>query len=235
MINLYNNSNVSITNNQDIYSNWNNFILSEERSVFNKLYSRIRFYEMTKHLMGDIVEGGVFKGSGLATWLKILEMNEPNSIKKVIGFDFFNPDFVKELDDEIDKATMSQVFDRCEDLDKIEISKDGIYKKLIKCGFKSDKFELVQGDVIDTSKSFLMDKPGLRISILYLDLDLDIPTYTALNNMWDRVVDGGVVVFDEYAYHNWSESNGVDRFIKERGLKLESTQLKTPTAFIIKK
>jgi hypothetical protein len=190
---------------------------------------------MTKHLMGDIVECGVFKGSGLATWLKIIEMNEPNSIKKVIGFDFFNPDFVKELDDAIDKATMSQVFDRCEDLDKIEISKEGINKKLIKCGFKPDKFELVQGDVSDTSKSFLEDKPGLRISVLYLDLDLDIPTYNALNNMWDRVVDGGVVVFDEYAYHNWSESNGVDRFVKERGLKLESTQLKTPTAFIIKK
>lgn len=235
MINLYNNSNLAINNNQDIYDNWNNFILSEERSVFNKLYSRIRFYEMTKNLMGDIVECGVFKGSGLATWLKILEMNEPNSIKKVIGFDFFDSDFVKELDDSVDKETMKQVFDRCENLDKRDISKQGIHEKLNKCGFNSDKFELVKGDVSITSKSFLNDKPGLRISILYLDLDLDIPTYNALTNMWDRVVDGGVVVLDEYAYHNWSESNGVDRFIKEKGLVLHPTQVKTPTAYIIKK
>jgi hypothetical protein len=52
--------------------------------------------------------------------------------------------------------------------------------------------------------------------------------------MWDRIVDGGVVVFDEYAYHNWSESNGVDRFIKEHNLKLYPTRIKTPTAYLIK-
>jgi len=189
---------------------------------------------MTKHLLGDIVECGVFKGSGLATWLKIIEMNEPNSIKKVIGFDFFNPEFVKELEDETDKLTMTQVFDRCEELDRNELSFDGVTKKLLNSGFKNDKFELVAGDVTKTSKSFLEDKPGMRISILYLDLDLDIPTYTALNNMWEKVVDGGVIVFDEYAYHNWSESNGVDRFVKEKNLKLHSTELKAPTAYIIK-
>jgi len=234
MINLYNNNGISISNNQDIYDSFNNFVFSKERSIFNKLYSRIKFYEMTKHLLGDIVECGVFKGSGLATWLKIIEMNEPNSIKKVIGFDFFNPEFVKELEDETDKLTMTQVFDRCEELDRNELSFDGVTKKLLNSGFKNDKFELVAGDVTKTSKSFLEDKPGMRISILYLDLDLDIPTYTALNNMWEKVVDGGVIVFDEYAYHNWSESNGVDRFVKEKNLKLHSTELKAPTAYIIK-
>jgi len=234
MVNLYNNSNVSITQNQDLYDSFNTFILSDERVVFNKLYSRIQLYEMTKNLLGDIVECGVFKGSGLATWLKILEINEPNSIKKVIGLDFFDPDFIETLNDKTERDTMKQVFDRCENLENNEISLEGVTNKLLNAGFKTDKFQLVKGDVVKTSKSFLEDKPGLRISILYLDLDLDIPTYTALVNMWDRIVDGGIVVLDEYAYHNWSEANGVDRFVKEKNLTIHSTKFKAPTAYIIK-
>lgn len=233
MINLYNNSK-SINQNQEIYDSFNHFIFSEDRNIFNKMFARISFYEMTKDLHGDIVECGVFKGSGLATWLKMLEINEPNSIKKVIGFDFFDPHFVDGINDKTEKDTMKQVFDRCENLDDSELSLNGVNQKLLNAGFKQDKFQLVKGDVIKTSKSFLEDKPGLRVSILYLDLDLDLPTYNTLVNMWDNIIDGGVIVFDEYAYHNWSESNAVDRFVKEKNLKLYTTKFKAPTAYIIK-
>ena len=51
---------------------------------------------------------------------------------------------------------------------------------------------------------------------------------------WDRIVPGGVIVFDEYAYHTWSESNGVDRFLKGKNLNLLNTHIATPTAYIIK-
>ena len=81
---------------------------------------------------------------------------------------------------------------------------------------------------------FLKERPGFRISILYMDLDIEEPTYNVLNNMWDRIVSGGVVVFDEYAYHSWSESNAVDKFIKEHNLVLHRTNIQTPTAFVIK-
>ncbi len=233
MINLYNNYS-EINSNQNIYDCFNGFILSDDRNIFNKLYSRIKFYEMTKHLMGDIVECGVFKGSGMLTWLKILEMNEPHSIKKVIGFDFFNPSFVENIKDEIDKKLMKQVFSRCSDLNIDEISIQGVKNKIRSAGFNDNKFDLVSGDISISSKLFLQDKPGLRISILYLDLDLGDPTYETLNILWNRIVPGGIVVLDEYAYHGWSESNGVDKFIKENNLKIIPTNVKTPTAYIIK-
>jgi len=234
-INIYNNTE-SINKNQNIYDGFNAFIMSQDRNVFNKLYSRISFYEMTRNVHGDIVECGVFKGSGIFTWLKILDMNEPNSIKKVIGFDFFSDDFVKTLSDSIDKNSMDQVFKRCKSLDKNkeEISLDYIRNMILKSDIKEDKFDLVQGDVVETTKKYLINKPGFRISLLYLDLDLEIPTYEALVNMWDRVSSGGVVIFDEYAYHCWSESNGVDRFVLEKKLILHKTNIKAPTAYIIK-
>ena len=67
-----------------------------------------------------------------------------------------------------------------------------------------------------------------------MDLDLEHPTYETLCNLWDRVSIGGVVVFDEYGYHKWSESKGVDRFISEKGLKLENLDYFCPTALIRK-
>jgi|TARA_R110000868_G_scaffold176980_1_gene415131 hypothetical protein len=233
MTNLYN-DNSDIQKNQDMYDSYNGFIFSNDRVVFNKLYSKIYFYEMTKHLPGDIVECGVFKGSGLLAWLKILAMNEPNSIKKVLGFDFFNPSFVDNMKSGVDKDTMKQVFTRDKNLEISDVSYDGIYNKIINAGFDSSKFELVKGDIIETSQTVVEEKPGLRISILYLDMDLDKPTYAALKTFWNNIVSGGVIIFDEYAYHSWSESNGADDFIKEMGLTLHTTGIKAPTAYIIK-
>ena len=233
MINLYNN-NLNISANQEIYDSYNQFIFSDDRNIFNKLYSRFFFYEKTKNLLGDIVECGVFKGSGVFSWLKILEMNEPNSIKKVLGFDFFDSNFVNQLENNVDRETMKQVFDRCENLENNDISLEGIDSKIISAGFSSSKYELIPGDISHTTKKILKDRPGFRISILYMDLDIDEPTYATLTNLWDRIVPGGIIVFDEYAYHRWTESNAVDRFIQERNLKMYSTNIKAPTSYIIK-
>lgn len=233
MKNLYN-DNSNIQKNQSMFDNFNNFMFSNDRSTFNKLYMKMKFYEMTKELNGDIVECGVFKGSGLLAWLKILAMNEPNSIKKVIGFDFFDPTFVDDLSVDVDRETMKQVFTRDKNLDLNDVSYDGIYSKIINAGFDDSKFELIKGDVIKTSVDAIIEKPGLRISILYLDMDLDEPTYAALKTLWKNIVPGGVVVFDEYAYHSWSESNAVDRFVEEMGLYLYKTGVKAPTAYLVK-
>lgn len=231
--NLYNN-NLDINSNQSIYDSFNNFIFSKDRNVFNKLYSKYQFYEMTKHLHGDIVECGVFKGSGLLSWLKILDINEPHSIKKVVGFDFFDPDFVNDMPDGVDKDTMKQVFDRVKDLNLNDVSLEGIRNKIINSGFSEDKFELIKGDIKDTSTNYVTKRPGMRISVLYLDMDLYEPTYHALKMFWNNVVSGGVVVFDEYAYHSWSESDAADQFVKENNLTLTKMNMKAPTAYIVK-
>jgi hypothetical protein len=229
-LNLYN-STAKLDDNQGMYDAFNTFMFSNDRNVFNKLSYKFKLYDMTKHLVGDIVECGVFKGTGLMAWLKILQLNEANSIRKVIGFDFFNPGFVENLEDEIDRVTMEQVFTRTESGD---FSQAGIHKKIVNAGFDESRFELVPGDISITSAEYAKSRPGFRISLLYLDLDLDRPTYDTLVNLWDRVVPGGVVVFDEYAYHSWSESNAVDRFMNEKGLYLYKTDIKTPTAYLIK-
>jgi hypothetical protein len=183
-------------------------------------------------LHGDIVECGVFKGSGMLLWLKMCDMDAPHDIRKVVGFDYFEPTFVANLST-TDKDSMSAVFNRCQTSENV-ISEDAIRALITKAGFTSSKFELVKGDLVHTSASFIAIRPGFRISLLYMDVDLEEPTYAALVNLWDRVVIGGIVVFDEYAYHTWSEANAVDRFVHERGLTLIKLDVSSPTAFVVK-
>jgi len=232
-VNLYNTKD-KVDDNQLFYDSFNRFVFDKDRSVFNKLVSKFMFYDMTKNLNGDIVECGVFKGSGMMAWLKLLDLYEPNSLKKCIGFDFFGDDFVDELHNDIDRETMRQVFTRDKNLKDDDVSMEGIRDKILRSGIRESKFELVKGDIGVTSAQAAKERPGFRISVLNLDLDLDEPTYATLVNLWDRVVPGGVVVFDEYAYHRWSESNAVDRFVRLKGLELRATKIQAPTAFIVK-
>lgn len=218
---------------QEIFDAQNTFIMSEDRNVFFKMAKKIEFFRKVKDLPGDVVECGVFKGCSMLLWLKLIAMYCPNGIKKVIGFDFFDSNFVEKLND-TDRDAMKAVFSRCQDLKRSDISKEGITEKIKSSGFTDEKFELVKGDLSETSAEYIANKPGFRISLLYLDVDIDEPTYDALLNFWDKMTPGGIIVFDEYAYHIWSESNAVDRFIKDKNVKLYDTGIKSPSAFIIK-
>ena len=99
-------------NNQNLYDNFNGFILSDDTRIFNKLITRTLLYDKIKDIPGDIVECGVFKGSGTFTFLKLKNIFNPNSSKKVIGFDFFNTDeLIKSIQNGQDKEPMNTLFD----------------------------------------------------------------------------------------------------------------------------
>ena len=218
---------------QSTYDNFNAFMFSSDVRVVGKLFHRFNFFEKTRHLAGDIVELGVFKGSGVASWLKMIEIYMPHSNRKVIGFDVFGEN--NALFDTFKNGTkMHTVVARTSES---ELRLDKVKSNLVATGISSAKYVLVQGDVCKTSKTFVDANPGFRISLLYIDLDLDEPVYHSLVNLWDRIVPGGYIVFDEYEYHAFDESNGVDRFLRERNIEytIETTNFIGPTAFMIKK
>ena len=221
-------------NTQSLFDNFNNFIMSSDKRVFNKLIARTLLYNEVKDIPGDIVECGVFKGSGLYTLLKLKRLFNPNSSKKVIGFDFFNTnELLSSINSEYDKKTMTTLFEG-RNFEHTMSYKDFLEESLNGNGFNEDDFLLIQGDITQTSKQFVTENPGFKISLLYMDLDLEEPTYETLNNLWDNVSKGGIIVFDEYGYHKWSESIGVDRFIEEKKLEITHLNYFCPTALIKK-
>ena len=220
--------------NQSFYDAFNQFIFSNDRRVFAKLLYRHEVFQKIKHLPGDIVEVGVFKGSGIATWAKLYDLYIPHTNKKVIGFDLFSsntsPSFFSSYKN---GHTMIPVINRIP-IDERSIK--SVKERLFQANISDTKYILIEGDVCYTTREFVEQNPGFRISLLYHDLDLDEPTYESLVNLWDRVVPGGYIIFDEYDYHVFDESNAVDRFLKDKNIKYKvlSTNIYTPSAYIIK-
>ena len=218
----------------DVYEYFNKFIFSNDIKLIGKLLHRFEFFQKVKDLPGDIVEIGVFKGSGIATFSKFLEIYCPNSNKKIIGFDIFDKNNdILDKDTEIDKKNMNVVYNKVK---SDELSLENVIKRLDNMNIDK-KYILIKGDVVDTLPVFIEKNPGFRVSLIYIDVDLERPTYYALKYLWDRLLPGGVIIFDEYEFHKFSESVGVDKFLKEKSINfdLKSTNFLTPTAYLIKK
>ena len=213
---------------QEFFDAFNAFIMSSDKKVFNKLMSKHFFLDMTKGVPGDVMELGVFRGSGLFSWLKMLNYQERN--KRVYGFDIFDSELLLSGIGTQDRDVMSSLFqDRC--FSPVGYQ-DVLSSMLLESGFSN--FELVPGDIFETLPVFLQKNPGFRASLINFDMDTEEPTYFALEKLWDRLVVGGVLIFDEYGINEWTESDAVDRFMSEKNLQLKSTNLFSPSAFIVK-
>ena len=214
---------------QSIYDAYNKFIFSKDRGLFAKLASKLFFLEKTKNIPGDIVELGVFKGSGVMCWLKANELTSINQ-KKVYGFDIFNQEqLVKSINTQ-DSSLMESLF---KDRNFESIGYQEILNKIVfDAGFSN--LNLISGNVFETIPDFLNKNPGFRASIINFDLDTYEPTLFCLQKLWDRLVLGGIMIFDEYGFNQWTESQAVDEFIAEKKLKIKTTIYKAPSAYLIK-
>tara|TARA_R100000664_G_C2758126_1_gene146813 strand:+ start:1046 stop:1741 length:696 start_codon:yes stop_codon:yes gene_type:complete len=219
---------------QKLFDSFNGFMLSSDTKVFGKLLARTLLFNQVKDLPGDIVECGVFKGTGLLTFLKLKKFLCPNSGKKVVGFDYFNSDKLVESLSGQDAAAMKVLFDQRGYAHRDD-HRDHFDAFIASCGFEQHEYELVAGDVCKTASEYVSERPGARISLLYLDLDVQDPTYAALEALWPRVVTGGIVVFDEYAFHQWSEANAVDCFFHDKDVEIKSLNYICPSAYVVKK
>jgi hypothetical protein len=233
-VEMSNTEKMQINTSQEIFDAFNTFIFSEDTKVLGKLIARALLAERTRHIPGDIVEVGVFKGSGMLSWLKIKKLLFPASMKKVIGFDFFDTESLLKSLSGIDKLRMSELFGE-RNFKHTKKSGLTIIKDLIEnAGFTQADYELIEGDVMKTTYDLVAKRPGMKISILYIDVDIEEPTYAALEALWERVSRGGLVVFDDYAYHQWSEAKGADRFFADKKVEIKILDFMCPTAYVIK-
>lgn len=216
---------------QDIYDSYNQLIFAGDKRVFNKMVKKIELYWQVKHLSGDIMEFGVFKGAGVGMFLNLKRLYEPNSLMKIIGFDYFDPPALSSSLDGLNKSMMSTVLTR---VDANDLSKENVEARL--SNFDKNDYVLIKGDAVINAGKFDLENPGARIKLMYMDLDMGEPTYAIMKSLWRKVVKGGIIVFDEYAYHKWDESEGVDKFLKEIEGSYEffDTKISSPTAYILK-
>ena len=171
----------------------NGFILTSEPYRLGNILSHYELYKKIIHLPGDVVELGVFKGNSLIQFATFRHLLENDKSRKIVGFDAFGtfPSGDNTLADK-------KFIDKWNEQFKDEfISREDILDCL-----KSKKFEnieLIQGDILKTLDEYVEKHPELRIAFLHIDTDVYAPAKKGLEVLFDRVVKGGLVVFEDRA------------------------------------
>jgi hypothetical protein len=220
---------------QDLLRNFPAYIMRRDLPRFVAHYE---LFKMVKELPGCIVDLGVYRGASFFTFSNLMECfcAQDNS-RKVFGFDHFRGLVNFSEDDGRKDEAVSKIeggykasLSELEALVEIH-NLDNMTPGTARC-------VLIPGDVRETLPKFLDDHPGLKISLLHLDMDLYEPTKYALETLYSHVVNGGVVCFDEYGLVPWGgETKAVDEFFEESNLRpsIKKFQFaKTPHGYFVK-
>ena len=203
----------------------NNFYLSSDLSRIHKIIIHYQLYEKIRHLQGNIVECGVFKGNSSIRFASFREFFQDHS-KKLILFDIFgkfpeanNPKDVKQREKFIKDAGLHSISKK---------QLNGVFKNK-----KIKNFELIQGDITKTVKKYIIKNPKMKISLLHIDVDLYEPTKAILESLYPNVVNGGIIILDDYNVFP-GETSAVNEFFKGKKVKIQKFKNRKTPHYIIK-
>lgn len=208
----------------------NPFLLST-RQGFAASLARIKIYDLVKSVKGSIVECGVHKGNNLLLFYHLLLCNEPSSFNdKVIGFDTFEGfRSISKKDNKKNKETDFSDTDYNHLKKLIELNQLNDFIKHI------PRVQLIKGDAVKTIPKYKSENKSLIIKLLYLDFDLYKPTLVALNNFYELVPSGGVVVFDEIGNEKFvGETLAFKEFFKNKSVELKKFEFEPWISYFIK-
>jgi O-methyltransferase len=201
-------------------------------------------YILQKNIEGAIVECGVDNGNFEDIWIKELQRN--NVIRDIYLYDTFEGltepseyDYTCK-DAKLYSMSFSQVHDTWKNNKITETTNGWCYTPLQKVQdrlnstrYPQDKLHYIIGDVMKT----LNDKNNIpeKIAILRLDTDWYESSKYELEKMYDNVVTGGVIIFDDY-YHWDGQRRATDEFFNTRNINYDFVNIgNAKTSAIIKK
>ncbi|MFT9427563.1 MAG: TylF/MycF/NovP-related O-methyltransferase, partial [Sporolactobacillus sp.] len=177
---------------------------------------------MVRHLPGAFIECGVFKGASFCQFAMFREILDNASSKQLIGFDIF--DKFPETEFDGDKESRNTFINSAgiESISKTQLEDvlqhKGAYKNV----------ELIKGDITLTVPDYLKSHPELKISLLNLDTDIYEPAVTILENLYPRLVNGGILIIDDYGVFP-GEPKAVDEYFQNNNVIIRKFSFaKTP-------
>ena len=198
----------------DVWDHENAFYWFSHPTRLNKMLAHYELYKSILELPGHIVELGVYKGASLIRLATFRNALENDFSRKIIGFDAFGKFPQENLEIESDLRFIRGF----ENAGGSGLSVEELSSVFRRKGFQN--VALVQGNVFQTIPEYLAQHPETRIALLHLDMDVKEPTVFALNELYDRVVPGGIIVFDDYNSVA-GETEAVDEFVALKKIKLQ--------------
>ncbi len=195
---------------------------NHERSPFlPKVYKQslrrfLYFHDMVQRasrVEGDIVECGVSIGHGLLLFLLLSEIEGIE--RNVYGFDSFEGFPAPTAEDGSTHAYQGYY-----------ASPPEIVLKVLRDGRVSEE---VIRDWVRLRKGFFeatLPSYDGRIALLHLDCDLYTSYKVALEHLYDKVVPGGVIMFDEYGAKEFpGAKEAVDEFFADKPERVEQHRM----------
>jgi len=201
-------------------------------------------YILENNIEGDIVECGVAEANMEYAWIK--ELMKHNVVRDIYLFDTF-----------AGLTEPSEEDYTCDDAKLYKMSKDDVYtewkkhiinkdinnwcffslnyvkNKLESTGYPPYRLHYVKGDVMKTLNC--KENIPYKIAILRLDTDWYESSKFELEKLYDNVVKGGLIIFDDY-YHWNGQRKATDEFFKKINVQYEFVDINNKkTAAIIKK
>lgn len=201
-------------------------------------------YILQNNIEGVIIECGVGEGYFQHEWIKELMKN--NAVRDIYLYDTFagltQP---SEYDYTCKDATLYQMnmyavyneWKKQQINEKINgwcyVPLEKVQNRLNSTGYPQHNLHYVVGDVMETLKD--KSKIPEKIAILRLDTDWYESSKYELEQMYDNVVTGGVIIFDDY-YHWDGQRRATDEFLLSRNINYDFVNIRNQkTAAIIKK
>ncbi|CEN83850.1 CalS11 [[Clostridium] sordellii] len=221
-------NNILEYNETNISNSWdyeNGFYLTSPVNRMGKQLAQYELYKKIVNIPGEVLEFGVYKGASIIRFATYRELLENTYSRKIIGFDIFG-EFPKTDNDDDNKFI--QRFE--------EQGGNGISKEALEDFIKHKKInniELIKGNVFDTLDEFLEKNKQIKISLLHLDLNVYKPTKFILEKLYERMIPGGIIVFDDYGTVKGA-TDAIDEFLKEKNKKIEKLSLCYIPSFVVK-
>jgi len=218
---------IKLPNFKKTYEFENNFYLSCESSRIGKILAHYELFKIANNLPGAIIECGVFKGASLARFSMLRELLGSSSSKKIVGFDAFGK--FPETKFKNDLKFREKFIDASGDegISKIQLL------KVLKNKKTNKNIELIKGDITKTVPKYVKDHPELKISLLNLDTDIYEPSVTILENLYPKLVKGGVLILDDYGIFP-GETKAVDDYFSGKNIQIKKFSFATTPSYIIK-
>ena len=189
-----------------------------------KLVAHYELFKKVKHLDGAIIKCGITAEEGFTRFAMFRQLTGTRANQKMIAFQKFPPFFDQEVNDDGGVTLMVKT----KNSDQI----DYVQKKLTENG-QRENIDFVAGGVCNSIPEYLIENPELKIAMLNIDLDDYEGAITALEFLYPRLVQGGILILDNY-HKNLEEKKAVDDYFVPYGPQLNSFLVNRGPHYIIK-
>ena len=183
---------IELPDSKAAFEHENAFHLTAPVDRVAKMLAHYELYRLIAGKPGAIVECGVFKGSSFARFAAFRDLLGDPTTNPLIGFDTFGsfPATGLSADAERLAAFVAEAGSQSIGVEQLRrvLADKGVVGSV----------HLVAGDIADTVPHWVANNPDLEIALLHVDVDIYEPSKVIFEQLWPKLMSGGVMILDDY-------------------------------------